>query len=181
MDFMRLAVARRSVRAYAEGGVDRATLDLLAEAVRIAPSASNQQPWRLVFVDEPALRDEVGRATFGPESNFNRFAVRAPVIAVLCQERPRLLNRIGSLAKDRDWTLIDIGVAAAQLCLRAVELGLGTCMIGWFDEARIKRLLRMPSSSRVGLAIAIGWPAEAGPARPKVRKALDEMRSFNSY
>ena len=77
--------------------------------------------------------------------------------------------------------LIDIGIAAEHLRLRAAELGLGTCMMGWFDERRIKRLLRMPSSSRVGLVVAIGHPAESIAARPKNRKALAEIRSYDSY
>jgi nitroreductase len=181
MDFMELALARQSVRSYSAEGVSRPELELLAEALRVSPSASNQQPWKIVFVDEPELKDEVARACFGPGSSFNRFAVQAPVLAVLCQERPRLLNRIGSLAKRRDWTLIDIGIAAEQLCLRAVELGLGTCMMGWFDERRIKRLLRIPASSRVGLVVSIGRPAEAEAPRPKARKPLESILGYNRY
>jgi nitroreductase len=181
MEFMELALKRSSVRSYSGEGVDRATLDLIAEAVRIAPSASNQQPWKIVYVDDPASREKLARSTFGPSANFNRFALEAPVLAVLCQERPRLLNRVGSLAKRRDWTLVDIGIAAEHLCLRAVELGLGTCMMGWFDERRVKRLLRMPASSRVGLVVAIGHPAASIAARPKNRKTLEEIRSYGSY
>jgi nitroreductase len=181
MDFMGLALARRSLRSYSPEAVSRAELELLAEALRLAPSASNQQPWKLVFVDEPELKDEVARACFGPTSSFNRFAVQAPVLAVICQERPRLLNRIGTLAKRRDWTLLDIGIAAEHLCLRAVELGLGTCMMGWFDEGRIRLLLRIPASSRVGLVVSIGRPAEADPGRPKVRKPLESILGYNRY
>ena len=78
MDFMDLMLHRRSVRRYEQKPVDRTMLEALAEAVRLAPSASNQQPWRLVYVDEPELRMKVAQATFNGVVSFNRFAVGAP-------------------------------------------------------------------------------------------------------
>jgi nitroreductase len=183
MDFKELMLARRSVRKYKQKPVDRNVLEDLAEAVRLAPSASNQQPWRLVLVDEPGLCRQVAEATFSGVVSFNRFALGAPVLAVLCREKPRVLNRIGGMIKKLDWTLVDTGIAAEHLCLQAAELGLGTCMLGWFNETRIKRLLEIPRTTSIGLVITIGWPEEAVTAVSggKRRKKLDEVRSYNKY
>jgi len=188
MDFKELILERRSVRRYEQKPLDRQMLEILAEAVRLAPSACNQQPWCLVFVDDPELRQKVAEATCSRVVSFNRFAVGAPVLAVLCREKPRVLNRVAGVLKGIDWTLLDIGIAAEHLCLQAAELGLGTCMLGWFSEGRIKKLLGIPRGTGIGLVITIGWPADTGAedtghAKPgiKRRKDIEDMRRYNQY
>lgn len=181
MDFLTLAAARRSVRAYTREPVDRALLESLAEAVRLAPSACNQQPWKLVFADDPALRDGLARAAAGKLLKLNLFAAQAPVIAALVVEPQKPIPAAGALLKNRRYALLDAGIAAAQFCLRAAELGLGTCMLGWFDEGRVKRLLGIPAGKRVGLLITVGYPDPSSPVREKARKTLDEVRSYGSY
>lgn len=181
MELMQLIRKRRSVRAYADKPVEREKLEALAEAVRLAPSACNSQPWRVVFVDEPELRDRIARATFTGVVNFNRFTVGARAFAVLVMEKPRLTAAIGGFLKRRDFPLLDVGIAAAQLCLRAAELGLGTCMLGWFDERKVKKLLGIPGGTRVALLVSIGYPATDAPVREKQRKATADIRSFNAY
>ena len=180
MDFSQLITVRQSVRKYANRPVPEETLDRLVEAVRLSPSASNSQPWRLILVTDPALRDRVARATFSRLVSFNRFAVQVPVLAVLVVEKPKVITQIGGRLKDRDFPLIDIGIAAAHFCLQAADLGLGTCMLGWFDEAVIRELLHIPASRRIGLVITLGYAAEAQ-IRPKQRKSTSRMCSRNSY
>ncbi len=172
---------RRSVRSYQDRPVEREKLEELAEAFRIAPSASNQQPWRLVLVDDPALKDEVAGATFGRAIGFNRFAKGAPVVAVMVIEPPRALNKIGAALQGREYPLIDVGIAAAHLALRAADLGLGTCLLGWFDERKVKALLGIPRARRIGLMATIGYPVEGAAQGNARRKALDEVRSYNRY
>ncbi|MDH4319052.1 MAG: nitroreductase family protein, partial [Desulfobulbaceae bacterium] len=156
-------------------------LDLLVEAVRLAPSASNSQPWTLIMVTEPELKSKVAEATFGKLVSFNKFAPQAPVVAVLVIEKPRAITQLGGALKDREFPLIDIGIAASQLCLQAAELGLGTCMLGWFDENAIKNLLNIPRAKRIGLLVTVGYPPEGYRIRPKIRKERDEMSRWNSY
>ena len=180
MDFSQLITVRQSVRKYANRPVPEETLDRLVEAVRLSPSASNSQPWRLILVTDPALRDRVARATFSRLVSFNRFAVQVPVLAVLVVEKPKVITQIGGRLKDRDFPLIDIGIAAAHFCLQAADLGLGTCMLGWFDEAVIRELLHIPASRRIGLVITLGYRAEAQ-IRPKQRKSTSRMCSRDSY
>ncbi|MBD3327205.1 NAD(P)H nitroreductase [candidate division KSB3 bacterium] len=181
MKFSELLTIRQSVRKYQQKPVEPEKLQQLIEAVRLAPSATNSQPWKLIIVDEPTLKDQVAQATFSRAISFNRFAVEAPVIAVLTLEKPALLTQIGSRLKQREFPLIDIGIAAAHVCLQAAELGLGTCMLGWFDEKRVKELLQIPRRTRIGLLITLGYAPEGYPVRPKTRKARDVMSSFNEY
>ncbi len=181
MDFQELLARRQSVRRYQEKLVEKEKLDLLVESVRLAPSACNSQPWKLLMVDDPALKDKVAKATFSKTIAFNKFAVEAPVIAVFVLEKAKLIAQIGGSLKNREYPLIDIGIAASQFCLQAAELGLGTCMLGWFNEKKIKKLLNIPAKKRIGLVVALGYGPEGYKQRQKIRKANSEMSGFNGY
>ena len=181
MEFLELVKARQSVRQYQQRPVARELLERLIEAVRLAPSASNAQPWKLIVVDDPQLRERVARATFSRAVSFNRFALKAPVIAVFVIEKAGLVTQVGAWLKKRPFYLIDIGIAAAHFCLQAAELGLGTCILGWFDEMRIKRLLCVPAGRRISLLVTLGYATENYPLREKSRKGTGLMSGFNSY
>ncbi len=181
MDFTDLITYRQSVRRYSDHPVEYEKQDRLVEAVRLAPSACNAQPWTLLLVDEPALRTRVARATFGKALSFNQFALQAPLIAVLVIEPPPMTVRLGALIKRRQLPLIDIGIAAGQLCLQAADLGLGSCMLGWFDEGKIKRLLNIPRRRRIGLLVTLGYAEPNYPLRNKQRKPASAMYSRNGY
>jgi nitroreductase len=77
--------------------------------------------------------------------------------------------------------LIDIGIAAAHFCLQAADLGLGTCMLGFFDESEIKKILHIPRSTRIALLITLGYSADTQPARAKSRKPVEAMSSRNIF
>jgi len=181
MPFFDLITRRQSVRTYADRPVEPEKLAQLIEAVRLAPSASNSQPWKLLLVTEPALKDLVAKATYNTLVSFNKFVPQAPVLAVLVIEKPKLVTQIGARLKDRDFPLIDIGIAAAHFCLQATALGLGTCMLGWFDEPAIQDLLRIPKHKRIGLLISLGYAAQDDPIRPKNRKSRTTMSNINGY
>jgi nitroreductase len=181
MDFSELIQRRQSVRAYSDRPVETEKLRQLAEAVRLAPSACNAQPWTLILVDEPALKDAVAQATHSKTFGLNIFATRAPVLAVLVMENPKWTVRAGALIQRREFPLIDIGIAAAQFCLQASDLGLATCMMGWFDEKTIKKLLHIPRRRRIGLVISLGYPPPDYPLRPKSRKDHQAMCRYNRY
>ena len=181
MEFAELMKMRQSVRRYTDQPVEGEKLVQLVEAVRMSPSASNSQPWTLIMVTEPELTNKVAEATYSRVVSFNKFVPQAPVIAVLVIERPRAITQLGAALKDRDFPLIDIGVAASHLCLQAAELGLGTCMLGWFDEKKVRSLLEIPKSKRIGLLISVGYPIEGYRTRPKIRKETAAMSRFEKY
>lgn len=134
MDFSELANKRQSDRQYQQKPVDRALLLQCLEAARVAPSACNSQPWKFVVVDEPSLVSEMASAAAG--MGMNKFAFQAPVIVAVVLEKMNLTARIGSVIKDKEYSLLDVGIAVEHFCLQASELGLGTCILGWFDEKR---------------------------------------------
>ncbi|HMM12162.1 MAG TPA: nitroreductase family protein [Bacteroidales bacterium] len=180
-DFFSLLKKRQSVRRYTNTPVETSKLHLCLEAARLAPSASNSQPWTFVVANEPNLVKALGEACRGPLGTFNRFVTQAPVIITIVLEKPKTITELGGRIKSKDYPLIDIGIAAIQLCLQAEALGLGSCMIGWFDEPKVKQLLQIPESKSVGLIITLGYPPAGYPVREKVRKSFDAVVSFNKY
>ena len=181
MTFNKLILARQSVRRYAETPVEPEKLTLCLEAARLAPSASNSQPWKFIIVDKEPLRTEVAKATFSDIKLINKFTVQAPVLVVIVMEKAKLITRLAMLVKKKEWPLIDIGITAEHFCLQAAELGLGTCMIGWFEEEKIKKLLQMPADKSIGLLISVGYAVEGYPQRTKIRKTMEEIVSYNKY
>ena len=176
-----LIYKRQSVRKYLPKPVEKEKIQMLVEAAHLAPSACNSQPWKLIIIDEPGLKQKVAEATFGSGINFNRFTLEAPVIAVLVIEKARLITRIGGSIKNQEYPQYDIGIAATHFCLQAAELGLGTCMIGWFDEKRIQQLLGIPKKRKIGLLITLGYAPEDYKLRKKIRKPIEQIFRFNTY
>jgi nitroreductase len=181
MNFQELINKRQSVRKYIEKPIEKDKIEQLIEAVHLAPSACNSQPWKLIIVDDPELKNKVANATFNKTVSFNKFTLEAPVIAVLVIEKARLIAQIGGSIKNQEYPEYDIGIAAEHFCLQAAELGLGTCMIGWFDEKKIQQLLNIPRKRKIGLVITLGHPPEGYKQRQKIRKPVDKICGFNSY
>jgi len=180
MDFLQLVNQRESTRKYLQTPVESEKIERILQASRVAPSACNSQPWKFVVVTDPKLSLEVARSTFSPLLQFNRFAEQAPVMAVIVTEPPKTIAKLGGHVKDKDFALIDLGIVAEHFCLQAAELGLGTCMIGWFDEKQVKNLLQIPANKRVFLVITLGYPA-SDKRRAKIRKPLEKFASYNRY
>ncbi len=131
-------------------------------------------------MEAPDLRLAVAKETYNTLVAFNKFALKAPLIVVLILEPANATSQIGGRIKKKEYPLIDIGVTAAHFCLQAAEEGLGTCMIGWFNEKKIKKLLNIPDKRSIGLLISVGYP-ETDEIRPKKRKELTEMTHVNTY
>lgn len=180
MDFLNLIKKRESIRNYLNKSVEREKIIKIIEAARLAPSACNAQPWKFVVVDEEKVTEELSRNLYEPMIGLNKFALTAPTFIVVVGEKRNIASKIGELIKRKDYTAIDIGIASEHICLAAAELGLGTCMMGWFKEKEIKKLLNIPMGKEVYLVISLGY-YEDKEARNKVRKSIDEILSFNEY
>ena len=176
MNLSELIQKRQSDRKYESRPVSREMVMKCLEPARLAPSACNSQPWKFVVVDDVALLPQMGAAAAG--MGMNGFAREVPVIVAVVLEKMNLTARIGSVIKDKEYSLRDVGIAVEHFCLQAAELGLGTCIMGWFDEKKVKKLLGI-KGKRVPLLISLGYPA--GETRKKARKSLEEMSSWNQY
>lgn len=180
MNFSELIQKRFSARKYLDKPIEREKLISCLEAARLAPSACNSQPWHFVLVDKPELVEKVATETYNSVIAFNRFVSNAKAIVVIVLEKPKLITQIGGAIKNKEYPLIDIGIAAGHFCLQATEEDLGTCMLGWFNEKAIKKLLNIPSKKTIGLLISVGYPDYKKQPERK-RKALEEVVSFNGF
>ncbi len=180
MNFFELVNLRQSVRKYSTKAVEKNLIDKCIESARLSPSASNSQPWHFVIVNEPILKQKVAQATI-TQKLINSFTLQAPTLIVIVVEKPTILTQIAGWLKKRDFAWTDLGIVAEHICLQATELGLGTCMIGWFDEKKIIELLNIPENKRIGLVISIGYATENYLLRKKIRKPLTQITSYNKY
>lgn len=177
-DFLQLVASRQSDRAYdMSRPVEQDKLERILEAARLAPSACNAQPWKFVVITDSELSVKVGKATAG--LGMNKFAKDAPVHILVVEESMNITSFLGAKIKDKYFPLVDIGIAAAHITLAAESEGLGSCILGWFDEKEIKKLTGIPANKRLLLDIIIGYPVKE--KRKKSRKPKDKIVSFNHY
>lgn len=176
--FLELVKARQSDRAYdPEKKVEPEKLERILEAARLAPSACNAQPWRFVVVTDKELVHKVGEAVSG--LGMNKFAKDAPVHILVVEESANITSLLGGKVKNKHFPLIDIGIVASHIALAAESEGLGSCILGWFDEKKIKSLTGIPSRKRLILDIIVGYPLKA--KREKMRKEKSKVVSYNKY
>ena len=129
--------------------VEEEKIRLVLEAGRLAPSAKNLQEWRFIIVKNPEVRRRLAFA-----ANGQMFIGEAPVVIVACAVTDEYVMSCGQLCYP-----IDVAIALDHISLAAVELGLGTCWIGAFDESKVKEILRIPKEVRVVQLMPIGYPA----------------------
>lgn len=178
MDFQQLINSRQSDRTYdKERPVEREKLDRILEAGRLSPSACNAQPWKFVVVTDRELARKVGKAAAG--LGMNKFAKDAPVHILVVEESANITSLLGGKVKGKHFPLIDIGIAAAHIVLAAESEGLGSCILGWFDEKEMKELTGIPESKRLLLDIVVGYPLKE--KRKKSRKQKEKVISYDKY
>jgi len=170
---------RSSIRDYANRPVEDEKLDLILESARLAPSASNSQPWHFYVVkDREKIKALAGKMPIGTQVVINSFITKAPVVIVATGGPADLLHKVMSFIVNRKWYYIDVAIALEHMALTAWDLGIGSCWIGWFDEKKIKKLLDIPKDQEVIAMLTLGYPAEGAKVHPKNRKSRDEIVKF---
>jgi len=154
---------RRSIRKFQEQSISDEQLRILMEAAQLAPSASNRQPYQFIIVKDRDLMNDLAK-----HGRIQKFVTKAAIIFV----------GIGDPEYEK-WYKIDLAIAFQQIFLQAVELGLGACWIGAFDEDMVKVVLKIPPQFRVVALLPVGIPAQDPPARP--RKSIEELFLTNYY
>lgn len=174
MNFMEIAETRQSCRSYdASRPVEEEKIAAILNAVRLAPSACNGQPYHLTMCRGEAAR-QVAKATMG--MGMNKFAADAPVLLVLSEEPYVKTAALGAKVKGNDYRSMDIGIAAAYITAEAAAQGLGSCMLGWLDDEKIRAICELDSPVR--LVITLGYAKEGDKLRQKKRKNLEELVTF---
>ena len=171
MNFSEIANTRQSCRSYdKERKVEQEKIDAILASARIAPSACNGQPYFLTVCYGEKAR-EVASATMG--MGMNKFAADAPVMIVISEEAYVPTAALGAKVKKNDYRSIDIGIVAAYLTAEATAQGLGTCILGWLDDEKIREICGL--EEKVRLVITLGYAKEDDPLRQKKRKELSEL------
>ena len=174
MNFKEIAEKRQSCRNYdSERVVEEEKISCILECSRLAPSACNGQPYLITVCQGEAAR-KVAEATGG--MGMNKFAKDAPVMLVI-SERPYVKTAaFGAKIKKNDYRSIDIGILSAYITAEAAAEGLGTCILGWFDDGKIREICSLDAPVR--LVITLGYPKADDNLRPKKRKDLNELVRF---
>lgn len=174
MNFIEVAEKRQSCRAYnPEREVEGEKLDSILKAARLAPSACNGQPYHITVCRGEAAK-KVAKATQG--MGMNKFATDAPILMVISEEPYVASAALGAKLKKNDYRSIDIGILSAYMTAEAEANGLGSCILGWLDDAKIREICDIKGTVR--LVITVGYAKDGDKLRPKKRKDIEELVSF---
>ena len=173
MNFTEIAQNRYSCRSYdATRAVEDEKIKAIMESVVLSPSACNSQPYHFTICKGEKAK-EVAKAVQG--MGMNKFAADAPVMIVVSEGSYNKTAAIGAKMKGNDYRSIDIGIAVAYLTAEATAQGLGTCILGWLDDKKIRRICDLQSPVR--LVISLGYAKENSTVPTKKRKSYNELVS----
>jgi nitroreductase len=169
MDFSELIKARYSVRAYKPDPVEDHKLAQVLEAARLAPTASNRQPFQIVVIHTAGREDELKRV-------YNRgWFVQAPLVLCACGIPADNWVRMDG----KNYNDVDVAIAMDHLILAAADIGLGTCWIADFDPAAAREVLNLPDEVEPVAFTTLGYPADT--PRPKSRKPLETLVRYERW
>lgn len=167
---------RRSIRKFSAERIPHDTLYSIIETASFSPSWKNTQIVRYLCVEDSSLIKAIAADTARTFPHNGMIMEHAPMLVALTI----LKNRSGfekdgsfSTPKGSGWQMFDAGVAAQTFCLAAWEHGIGSVIMGIFDEAAISKLLEIPPEQELAALLAIGYPAEE-PSAPR-RKSAEEL------
>ena len=171
MNFTDIATTRQSCRCYDKSrAVEEEKLRRILEAARLSPSACNGQPY-FITVCKGEVAKKVAKATQG--LGMNKFTNDAPVMMVV-SEKPYIASAaLGAKVKGNDYRSIDIGILSAYITAEATAQGLGSCILGWFDDKEIREICNLDGAVR--LVISLGYAKAEDKLRPKKRKNMDAL------
>lgn len=177
--FLDLAKKRSSIRSYKDTPVEYEKLLRCLEAARLAPSACNSQPWQFEVITDQSLCLAIAAQTHLSFSGLNKFTAKVPVFVAIVLRAQKLTAKAGGILKGKPFYFMDIGIAAEHFCLQAAEEDLGTCIIGWFHEKKVRKLLHT-SRKRIPLLIACGYPEKKSASTPKKRLPLEDITNYHT-
>lgn len=182
MQLETVITTRHSVRNFADKAVEREKINACLEAARLAPSACNSQPWHYIVIDDPKVKENFCKQVFSGVYSMSKWAAKAPVLVAVVSDRGNFTSRIGNFFRRTEFYLVDQGISGEHFVLRAHDLGLGTCWIGWLDSDKAAKFFKLPKGRKIEHLIAVGYPApEAAQAKIHPRKPLEEIVSYNEF
>ncbi len=204
MDVSEAIIRRRSIRKFKSDPIPDEKIKLLLESARLAPSGTNTQPWRFIVVRDNDTKTKLQKA-----SHNQRHVKRAPVIIVCCADLkafkefpirvdeliesgalpertrdvfiPYLKKGMDTVTKDALMVAAaaNVAIAVEHIVLQAVEIGLGTCWVRWYEDNKVKEILDIPEHVEVMALLPVGVPDEDPSQRP--RQELDKIVYSERY
>lgn len=174
MNFTEIATTRQSCRNFDNTKpVEKEKIDAILMSAQLAPSACNGQPYHItVCTGDTAM--SVAKAT--QSMGMNKFSSDAPIQLVISEENYCRTAAVGSKLKHNDYRSIDIGIVTAYITAEATAQGLDSCILGWFDNDKIKSICELKGDVR--LVICIGYANADDKLRNKKRKDFNELISY---
>ena len=169
--------ARRSIRLYQNKPVEEKKIYQLINAARLAPSAKNRQPWRFIIETDTVRKKQISaimRAFFKEGQDYPDYVKSITLSARIIDRAPVVIW----VLKERDdrWNtsdLLSIGAAIENMCLAAVDMGMGTVWLRdvCYTQVELERFIG--TQLEIVSCIAVGYPAEQPDFRP--RKTIEEL------
>ena len=169
MSLIDIILSRRSIRRYEKKEIPQDVLNKILEAGRLAPSASNRQPWHFIVVTDDDIKKKIA------QTGDSMFIKDAPIIIAGCG----LIGDDYTRKWGTSWTIIDISIALQNMVLAAWAMGIGSCWIGDFLEEEVKDLLIVSDDWKIVSLLALGYPAKQ--PMPRNKKSMKEIVSFNKF
>ena len=174
MNFREIANARQSCRKYnPEREIEEEKLNAILTSARLAPSACNGQPYQITVCHGETAK-KVAKATQG--MGMNKFASDAPVMIVISEQPYVASAAFGAKVKKNDYRSIDIGILSAYITSEATAQGLGSCILGWLNDAEIREICALDGAVR--LVISLGYAKDEDKLRVKKRKDMEELVKY---
>lgn len=170
MNFLELARARYSTRAYKPDEISADKLAYVLEAVRLAPTAANRQPFQLIIIHTQNRHEDLARIYYRP------WFIQAPLVIGVCA----VMDKAWVRGEDQEnYGKIDAAIVMDHLTLAATEVGLGTCWVGAFKLQSTREVLGLPDNVAPVAFTPLGYPADL--PRPKERKPLTELIRYERW
>lgn len=179
MEFIECLRDRRSIRRFKETPINKTTLEKIVTAASYAPSWKNSQTTRYILIENGALKNEIAEnCLLGFEHNTNIINNAPAIVLVTTVTKRSGFEKDGSFStnKGTHWESFDAGIATQSFCLAALDEGLGTVILGIFDEEKISKVAEIPEGQKLSTIIALGSPDET-PNMPK-RKSASDLLSY---
>ncbi|MCD6585436.1 MAG: nitroreductase family protein [Desulfobacteraceae bacterium] len=178
-DLMTIIKQRRSIRNYSDKEVPDEILQTLLEAAQCTQSWANTQCWEIVAVKDPKIKEQIQQAVPASNPAFKSI-LSAPVVLALCAKLGTSGYYKGMVTtKFGDWFMFDLGLVTQSLCLTAHSMGLGTVVVGLYEQDKVNAALNLPEGMDNVVLIPLGYPTKI-PKAPK-RKDVGEFLHHDTF
>lgn len=182
MELDKVIKTRRSVRQFLDKEIKMKDILACLEAARLAPSACNSQPTHFVILNDKEIKNDFADYVFTGRFLPCKFFKNAPVLVAVCvKQNANLAVKAGQKIAGRPFYVTDQAIATEHFVLKATELGLGTCWVGWFNAQKAQEFLKTPKGVEIHTIIALGYPKEKLKPTKHTRKDIKEIYSLNTY